>query len=96
MIMAGRMMSSSLYNLNAGNTQGGSTLHDLNTAASRNGDLEGLTEVDRDTRPGDSLDQEEDSNSGVGMLPNTVSTALVVILVIKPTLYLRSAKMGVA
>ncbi|CAM6083339.1 unnamed protein product [Calypogeia fissa] len=64
MIMAGRLVSGSLYNLNSGNAQVGNTLHDLNTVASRNGDLEGIAEVDRDAPAGDSLDQEEDSNSG--------------------------------
>ncbi|KAJ7552587.1 hypothetical protein O6H91_06G061000 [Diphasiastrum complanatum] len=62
--MAGRLPLGIHYNLNAGSSLVGNALHDLNTVDSRNGDIEGITDTERDPTTGDSLDNEEDSTSG--------------------------------
>ncbi|BBM98855.1 hypothetical protein MPTK1_1g16740 [Marchantia polymorpha subsp. ruderalis] len=72
--MAGRL-GPPHYNLNSGNPLVGNTLHDLNTVDSRNGDLEGITDTDRDPATGDSLDHEEDSNSG-GCVPQSYGNSI--------------------
>lgn len=51
------------YNLNGGSLVG-STLHDLNTIDSRNPEIDGITDTDRDAPTGDELDNDEDSTSG--------------------------------
>jgi hypothetical protein len=47
-----------------GGTLVGSTLHDLNTIDSRNPEIDGITDTDRDAPTGDELDNDEDSTSG--------------------------------
>ncbi|KAL3700641.1 hypothetical protein R1sor_018663 [Riccia sorocarpa] len=61
--MAGRL-GPPHYNLNSGSPLVGNTLHDLNTVDTRNGDLDGIADADRDPPTADSLDHEDDSTSG--------------------------------
>jgi len=42
-----------------------SSLHDLNTVDGRNGEIEGISDVDRDAVTEDSLDNDDESNSVV-------------------------------
>ncbi|XP_024378787.1 uncharacterized protein At2g02148 isoform X3 [Physcomitrium patens] len=50
------------YNLN-GETLVGNALHDLNTIDSRNPEIDGITDTDRDAPTGDELDNDDDSTS---------------------------------
>ncbi|XP_024376857.1 uncharacterized protein At2g02148 isoform X3 [Physcomitrium patens] len=50
------------YNLN-GDTTVGNALHDLNTIDSRNPEIDGITDTDRDAPTGDELDNDDDSTS---------------------------------
>ncbi|XP_057962829.1 uncharacterized protein At2g02148 isoform X6 [Malania oleifera] len=51
------------YNLRSANSFIGSSLHDLNTVDARPGEIEGISDVDRDGVTEDSLDNDEESNS---------------------------------
>jgi len=42
----------------------GNALHDLNTVDSRNAEIDGLADVDRDVPTGDDLENDDDSASG--------------------------------
>jgi hypothetical protein len=57
-----KLASQAHYNLNGGGLVG-SSLHDLNTIDSRNGDIEAITDTDRDAPTGDELDNDDDSTS---------------------------------
>jgi len=50
------------YNLNGGSVVG-NPVHDLNTIDSRNPDIDGITDTDRDAHTGDELDNDDDSTS---------------------------------
>ncbi|XP_077247025.1 PPR containing protein isoform X3 [Tasmannia lanceolata] len=51
------------YNLRSANSFIGSSLHDLNTVDTRPGEIEGISDVDRDGVTEDSLDNVDESNS---------------------------------
>lgn len=51
------------YNLNSANSFIGTSLHDLNTVDGRTAEIDGISDVDRDAVTGDSLDNDDDSNS---------------------------------
>eukprot|EP01018_Ginkgo_biloba_P030783 Gb_25610 [translate_table: standard] len=61
--MGSRLGPVSQYNLNAANSFIGNSLHDLNTVDARTGEIDGISDVDRDAVTGDSLDNDDDSNS---------------------------------
>lgn len=57
------------YNLRSANSYiTGSSLHDLNTVDGRSGEMEGISDVDRDGVSGDSLDNDEEESSAVDCL----------------------------
>lgn len=51
------------YNLRSANSFIGSSLHDLNTVDGRPGEMDGISDVDRDAGAEDSLDNDADSNA---------------------------------
>lgn len=51
------------YNLRSANSFIGSSLHDLNTVDARPGEIDGISDVDRDGVTEDSLDNDDESNS---------------------------------
>ncbi|XP_058098064.1 uncharacterized protein At2g02148 isoform X2 [Magnolia sinica] len=51
------------YNLRSANSFLGSSLHDLNTVDARPGEIEGISDVDRDGVTEDSLENDDESNS---------------------------------
>jgi hypothetical protein len=61
--MAARLEPGGHYNLNGGSLVG-NALHDLNTVDSRNAEIDGLADVDRDVPTGDDLENDDDSASG--------------------------------
>jgi hypothetical protein len=61
--MAARLEPGGHYNLNGGSLVG-NALHDLNTVDSRNVEIDGLADVDRDVPTGDDLENDDDSASG--------------------------------
>lgn len=58
-----KLASQGHYNLNGGSIVG-NTLHDLNTIEdSRNADIDGIADTDKDAPTGDEMDNDEDSTS---------------------------------
>ncbi|KAK9105880.1 hypothetical protein Scep_022724 [Stephania cephalantha] len=67
------------YSLRTASSYLGSSLHDLNTVDARTGDIEGISDVDRDAVTQDSLDDDDDddeSNSAVDCIHDSYRSSL--------------------